>query len=314
MSARTLILALAAGLTMLAAPAARAQQPPPSQVLTMSKAPDEAARKSIQAFIDANMKQIASGNPEQVQEGRKVLASLLRKPDCSLVFYRTFLQLSMPSIESILKSGDGFRATNALMVVRQVRCAEALSLMLDQSASGTQPDTRVRIAASAMVGAMVKGGAVPPTELDSVSRRARENVEAESNALSASQLVEALGIVATTAEAAKLPAQVRGALDELVKATSAAADRASKPESADFAMVVFRGLLAIRDTIVKMPSDQQAAAGKSLAPLLAKVMALPENPSGPDAAAIKTEVMAARNFAKQLSDLLNPTKAATAGK
>jgi hypothetical protein len=200
------------------------------------------------------------------------------------------------------------------MVVRQVRCAEALTLILDQCAIGTQPDTRIRIAASAMVGAMVKGGAVPPTELDSVARRARENAETETSALAASQLVEALGIVASTAEAAKLPAQVRGAFDELVKSTSAAVERASKPETADFAMVVFRGMLAIRDTIVKMPSDQQAAASKPLAPLLAKAAALPENPSGPDAASIKNEVMAARNAANQLSGLLGPRKSASAGK
>ena len=106
---------------MLVGSAAWSQQPPPANVLSISTSPDEAARKSIQGFIDPQMNVIATGKPDQVQEARKAMASLLRKPDCSLVFYRTFLQLAKPGIEQVLKTGDAFRATNALLVVRQIR-------------------------------------------------------------------------------------------------------------------------------------------------------------------------------------------------
>jgi len=304
MSARPTILALAAGLALLAPTTAWSQQPPPATVLTISKSPDEAVRQSIQAFIDPQMKLIASGNAEQVQEARKVMASLLRKPDCSLVFYRTFLQLATPGIEQVLKSGDAFRATNALLVVRQVRCSEALTMVLDQSSIASQPDARVRIAASAMIGVMVRGGAVPPAELDGISRRIRESAEAETNALSASQLIESLGAVATHAEAARLPTQMRGAFDELVKATGSALERAQKPESAEFAMAVYRGLLMMRDTLLKMPAAQQTSFAATLEPLLKQIEALPDEAKGADAEAVAGEIRASKQALPGLAKLI----------
>jgi len=304
MSSRSTILALVAGLALVSAPRAQAQQPPPSNVLKIASTPDEATRNAIQAFIDPQMKLIASGTPEQVQEARKAMASLLRKPDCSLVFFRTFLQLATPEIAAILKSGDAFRATNALLVVRQIRCSEALGMILDQSAATTQSDARVRVAASAMIGAMVRGGAVQPTELDGVARRVRENCEVETNPFAASQLIESLGAIASTADAAKLPNTLRGAFDELVKATGAALARAQKPESADFAMVVFRGLFVMRETVLKMTPDQQKALGKSVEPLLRQVDTLPDDAKGADAQSITSEIRAAKATLPGLAKLV----------
>jgi hypothetical protein len=304
MSSRSTILALAAGLAMLLGPHAEAQQPPPSAVLKIASTPDEATRNSIQAFIDPQMKLIATGNPEQVQEARKTLASLLRKPDCSLVFFRTFLQLATPEIGAIVKSGDAFRATNALLVVRQIRCSEALSMVLDQASASTQSDARVRVAASAMIGAMVRGGAVQPTELDGVARRTRENVELETNPYAASQLIESLGAIASTADAAKLPNTVRGTFDELVKATTAALARAQKPDSADFAMVVFRGLFVMRETVLKMTPDQQKALGKTVEPLLRQVDTLSDDPKGSDTQWVVSEIRAAKAALPGLAKLV----------
>lgn len=274
MSSRSTILVLAAGLVLIPCVRAQAQQPPPSNVLKIASAPDEATQGVIRGFIDPQMKLIATGNPDQVQEARRAMASLLRKPDCSLMFYATFLQLATPSLESILKSGDAFRATNALMVVRQVRCPAALSVILDQCSLAKQTDARVRVAASAMVGPMIRGGAVQPTELDGVARRLRENAEAETNAFAATQLIEDLGVVAATAEAAKLPNTVRNTLDETLKAFAVALNRAEKPESSDFAMAVPRGLLVIREIVLKMSVEQQKTLRTALEPLLKQVDAI----------------------------------------
>lgn len=304
MSSRFTILALVAGLALTSAPRAQAQQPPPSNVLKIASTPDEATRGSIQAFIDPQMKLIASGTPEQVQEARKTLASLLRKPDCSLVFFRTFLQLATPEISAVLKSGDAFRATNALLVVRQIRCSEALGMILDQSAATIQSDARVRVAASAMIGAMVRGGAVQPTELDGVARRVRENCEAETSPFAASQLIESLGAIASTADAAKLPNTVRGTFDELVKTTGVALTRAQKPESADFAMVVFRGLFVMRETVLKMTPEQQKALGKIVEPLLRQVNTLSDDAKGADAQSITSEIRAAKATLPGLAKLV----------
>ena len=307
MRSRPTILVLATGLALMAGPHANAQQPPPSNVLKISSTPDEATRNSIQSFIDPQMKRIATGNPDQVQEARKALASVLRKPDCSLVFFRTFLQLATPEITSIVKSGDAFRITNALLVVRQIRCSEALAMVLDQSSLSTQSDARVRVAASAMIGAMVRGGAVQPTELDGVARRTRENAEVETNPFAASQLIESLGAIASTADAAKLPNTVRGAFDEVVKATGAALARAQKPESADFAMAVFRGLFVMRETVLRMTPDQQKALGKTVEPLLRQVDALPDDPKGSDMQWVISEIRAAKAALPGLAKLVGVT-------
>ena len=304
MTARTLLVSLLAGLVLGPAAFGAAPPPPPAPaVLAMSSSPDEAARKSIQAFVDHHMKVIETGNPDEVKESRNALASMLRKGECTLVFYRTFMQLATPSIEKTLASGDGFRAVNALRVVAQAKCSEAMDLMLAQGNAANQKDAPVRIASAAMVATMVKFGAVPAAELDSVSRRIRENVEAETLALAASQDMMALGAVATKAESDKMAAQVRGALDELVKATGAAAARATQASGGDFNAAVFRGLIAIRDLCVKMPNAEQSAVAPLVAPLLEKVEALPAD-TGAKAGVAQRELAAAKTVCEALRGML----------
>jgi hypothetical protein len=269
----------------------------------MNSSPDEATRKSMQAFIDHHMKVIETGTPDEVKDSRNALASTLRKGECTLVFYRTFMQLATPSVEKAVGSGDGFRAVNALRVVAQVKCGEAMDLMLAQGNAGTQKDAPVRIASAAMVATMVKFGAVPAAELDGVSRRVRENVEAETIPLAASQDMMALGAVAARAESDKMTAQVRGALEELLKATDAAAERASKPEGVDFNAAVFRGLIAIRDVCVKLPNAEQAAVAPKVAPVIAKVESLPTSAASKGDAA-QRELTAARAVCEALRGML----------
>lgn len=304
MTARTLLVSLLAGLVLGSAAFGAAPPPPPAPaVLAMSSNADEAARKSIQAFIDHHMKVIETGNPDEVKESRNALASMLRKSECTLVFYRTFMQLATPSIEKILASGENFRAVNALRVVAQAKCEEAMSLMLAQGSATTQKDAPIRIASAAMVATMVKFGAVPAASLDGVSRRVRENVEAETVALAASQDMMALGAVATKAETDKMAAQVRGALEELVKATGAAATRAAQAGAGDFNAAVFRGLIAIRDVCVKLPNPEQGAVAPMIAPLLEQVEALPAD-AGSKAGAAQRELNAAKAVCEALRGML----------
>ncbi|MFM7809434.1 MAG: hypothetical protein ACKPEA_16130 [Planctomycetota bacterium] len=304
MTARTLLVSLLAGLVLGSAAFGAAPPPPAPAVLAMSSNADEAARKSIQAFIDHHMKLIETGNPDEVKESRNALASVLRKSECTLVFYRTFMQLATPSIERILASGENFRAVNALRVVAQAKCEEAMSLMLAQGSAATQKDAPIRIASAAMVATMVKFGDGDATKkLDSVSRRIRENVEAETVALAASQDMMALGAVATKAEADKMAAQVRGALEELVKATGAAATRAAQAGAGDFNAAIFRGLIAIRDVCVKLPNAEQGAVAPIVAPLLEQVEALPGD-AGAKAGAAQRELTAAKAVCEALRGML----------
>jgi len=310
MNARTLLVSLLAGLVLGPAAFGAAPPPPPAPaVLAMSSNPDEAARKSIQAFVDHHMGVIETGTPDQVKESRNALVGMLRKGECTLVFYRTFMQLATPSIEKALGSGDGFRAVNALRVVAQVKCSEAMDLMLAQGAAGTQKDAPVRIASAAMVATMVKFGAVPAAELDSVSRRIRENVEAETVALAASQDMMALGAVASKAESDKMTGQVRGALDELVKATTAAAGRAAEAGGGDFNAAVFRGLIAIRDVCVKLPNAEQASVAPAILPVIEKVEALPADADAKSGPA-QRELGAAKAVCEALRGMLGTKGAA----
>lgn len=305
MNARSLILALAAGLAWSVGPVAKAQQPPSSQVLSMSSTSDAGARKAIRDFIEPHMKAIASGAPTKVEESRKALAQVLRKPECTLAFNVAFLDEIKPSVESVLKSGDGYRGMNALLVVRQIRCPEALDFVLAQCDPAKQDDLRTRIAASGMLGAMIRGGAVPANQLDNVGRRLRETLESETSALAASQLVDGLGAVGSVAQGAKLPVQVRSAIEELVKTTNTSIDRASKPDTADFAMVVYRGLITMRDLIVDLPADQKPVVGRTLSPLFARIQQMPAGKAGSEAA---REVKAAKDALPGLQAMVGLAK------
>ena len=202
--------------------------------------------------------------------------------------------------ELIDKVGSGEHTSTGLELHE---AEEAMSLMLAQGAATTQKDAPIRIASAAMVATMVKFGAVPAASLDGVSRRVRENVEAETVALAASQDMMALGAVATKAEADKMAAQVRGALEELVKATGAAATRAAQAGAGDFNAAVFRGLIAIRDVCVKLPNPEQGAVAPMIAPLLEQVEALPAD-AGSKAGAEQRELNAAKAVCEALRGML----------
>lgn len=304
------------------APAAGGEKPvpPPAATLALSSAPDAAAAKSIEAFASALFAQIASGSPEEVKEARKTAMAVLRKPECTLVFYNAFLQASRASLDPILQSGDGYRATNALFVVRHVRSPEAAMLMLGQCNPATQKSASVRIAAGSMLAAMITGKGVPPAESDRVARGIRENVEAEaalpatassstSAALAATRSVECLAALVAAADEAKMAAQARGALNELITAAKAAANRAGEPGGEDFAAAAFRALIGIRDQCVKMSqADQKAMGGNAaLKELLTKVNGLQIPASGRTADAAR-ELASARAVADALSAMVGLSK------
>lgn len=303
------ILVLTAGLCFLLGAGTEKAAPPAASVLATATEPDAAAMKSIEAFAAAGFGQIATGSPEEVKEARKSLAALLRKPECTLVFYNAFLKAAKPSIDPILASGDGFRATNALMVLRQVKSPEAVTLMLDQCNAGKQKLVSVRIAGGSMLAAMITGKALPVAESDRVARAIRENVEAETSALAAARSMEALAAIAAAADSAKMAAQARGALNELIASSTVAASRTAQAGSEDFAGALFRGLIGIRDQCVKMPQADQSALGgnEALKELLSKVNALKVPSAGRTADAAR-ELAAARTVADALSQMVGLSK------
>ena len=308
-----------AGLCVLLGAAADKPVPPPPAALALSSAPDAAAAKSIESFASAVFTQIASGSPEDVKETRKAAAALLRKPECTLVFYNAFLASARPTLDPILQSGDGYRATNALFVIRHVRSPEAALLVLAQCNPGTQKTASVRIAAGSMLTTMITGKCVPPAESDRVARGIRENVEAEAataagpgasaSALAAARSMESLSALVAAADEAKMGAQARGALNELITAAKVSVNRAGEPGGQDFAGAVFRALIGIRDQCVKMPKAEQKAMGgnAALKELLEKVHALQIPASGPTAAAAR-ELASARAVAEALSSMVELTK------
>ncbi len=280
--------------------------PPPAPPVSMSKAPDATGSKAISDFTGWVFGQIETGPDESIREARKSATDLLSSKDCTPVFYNAFFKASEPSIVRIARSGQGYRATNALFVLRAIRCPEALDLMLKECNAKEQPVASVRIAAGAMLTAMLGGKDAPLSDAEGLAREIGRNVAEETSPLAAARLVEALCTLMTAADGAKMAPQARSALMTLITAAKVTAKRAGEAGQEDFAGATFRALIGIRDQCVKMSGKDHDDIGQSadFRELLSAVNALRFSAEGKTADAAR-ELAGAREVAKALSSMFS---------
>lgn len=310
MLARSLCLACLVGLVRVAL-ADGGVRPLSSEDLAITTPPaaGSAAHEAIGGSIRHSFEKIATGNPEEVKDTRRDLAGLLRKPEATPVFHRFFLEIAKPEVERLVATGDAYRATNALMVIRWVRTPEAMELVRLQCDPAKQPDVRMRAAAANLLPAMIEGGCVPANQVDVVSRRVSELVPVESDWVVASQEIAAIAALASMAAEAKMASQASTIRGELVQAVASLVGRVAAGEDRSLAPACYRGLIAIRDNVVAMNPGEKAQLAATLLPMLQKVDSVPENPARASESA-EIEWRGARKVAATLKALM----AASAGR
>jgi len=303
MQVRLLILALAACLLAFRADTAAPPPAPSTKTLSMSTAPDAAAQEALEAYVAFHFKRIQDGDAEAVKEARSTLAGMLAKSEVTPLFQQAFLTSAKPKLATIVDGRDAFRIANALMVIRQLRSTEAFELVLAQATPATQKDDRVRLSAASMLPIMVARGAVPAAQLDTTSRKVADALESETSWLAACEDFECLSRMVAEAGRAKLSAQAANVRGEMVKAAAAVQEGIDKGGDVRMAGALVRGLVSLRDQVLKLPESERAALKQPMEGLLRSVARLPDQPKDRDAAT-QREIESARKLADAIASLL----------
>ncbi len=281
---------------------------PGVETLSMKQplAADSPAMIALAQFVNYHFSAMTTGSTDAVKDSRSALVTALRKTEATAVFRRTMLSLIKPRLTDLLATNDTFRITNGLLVVRQVKDAEANELLLGQCNSETQSNASVRIAATGMLPSLMTGGSIPAAQLDGLARRIRSLISTETNWIAASQDLAALNTMATVTEKAKLLDQAASIRLDIVKALDDLVGRSIKLGDPDLAAAIFRGLVALRNQVLSMQQDEQKKLSAVAQPMLAAVQNLPNAPAGESGAKgkMQLEVDGAREAARQLVKLL----------
>ena len=269
-------------LAALLAPAmiAAAQCPIPREIVTASRALNDAEREAIAKCVDTQVAMIADGSPPDVSRGRMELTQPPRSPGASEVFRRAYADAVRTKLRDLIKSGDEFRAMNALSVLPFLLTVESLDELADNAAPSRQTRQSLRIAAARMLAQSTRtlaGTNAPftlnPAQSDSFARKLREAAMEETSWVALSELASALLHQATW----KLPPANQDAVrNELLRVLQRQVDLVkTSPEAI---RAVHPTLVSVRKQIIELPVAARPAFATQLNPILKSIKTLSANP------------------------------------
>ena len=225
-----------------AAPAkSEAKSPAPNKELVTSTKPiDAAGQKQISEFIASRCGIMLDGEPAQVRLAATEIQSVLRQPTATPIFLRACSDSLKPFVTKII-------ATN-----------EALDILIQQSTIETQKSAVIRIGSSRLMPGCVASSNLTAPQIDSAARRIREAAESETQWAVSVHEMQALASLVTVAQEAKLVAQLDFARAEFLKALTATTTQVSKPDGREQIFALQRGLIILRDILLKTPKEEMA--------------------------------------------------------
>ncbi len=237
----------------------QAKVPAPSKELVSSTKPiDAAGQKQISEFIASRCGIILEGDPSQARIASTDLQTVLRQATATPIFLRACAEGLKPLVPKIIATNDSFRINNILQVVRWTRSAEALDILIQQATTATQKDISIRIGASRLMPGCVANANLTAPQIDSAARRIRDASESETQWVVSVHEMQALAALVAVAQEAKLTAQLDFARAEFLKTLTVSTVLASKPDGQEQIFALQRGLIILRDILLKTPKEEMA--------------------------------------------------------
>ncbi|MCE9619897.1 MAG: hypothetical protein K8R92_08305 [Planctomycetes bacterium] len=239
------------------APTAKTDVKPPSKELVTSTKPlDAEGLKQIADFVNNRMGQVLEGDPVQVRQATSDVMAVLRQPIATPIFRRAFADALKPFVAKAVAGNDPFRTINVLQIVRWTRTPDALDILIQQVTPASQKDPTIRIGASRLLPGCVATANLTAPQIDSASRRIREAAESESDWIVTVHELQSLSAMVVVAQEGKMPPQLELARGDFLKVLHGSAVKVSKPDGADQVFALQRGLLILRDMLLKSSKDQ----------------------------------------------------------
>jgi HEAT repeat protein len=229
---------------------------PSKELLTSTKPIDAEGQRQIAEFAGSRAELILTGDPAQVRQAAADALGVLRQPITTPIFRRAFADSLKPFVGRIIATNDPYRINNILQIVQWTRTPESLDVLIQQSTPSVQKDTPTRIGASRLLPFCVTGASLTAPQLESAARHIREAAEAETDWVVCVHELQALAAMVAYAQESKFAPQVELARGEFLKSLHACAAKAAKPGGEDQVYALQRGLIMLRDMLLKTSKDQ----------------------------------------------------------
>lgn len=256
---------LAASAVMLStATATGASEPAPiTQLVNATQSYTEQQRQQIRAWGEWWFRELASGEPERVHQGRRRLLDPLRATDVRLLFRETYSTVVLEQVESILGGrAEIYVAVNALQVAAMLGTESAARLMTNVADPLNEPRSQVRLWAVHGVRTIFREGVIDEGRYPGVLRDLSRAASRETDWMVLQRHFEALGAAGTTNARERQLALLEEILDRIER---------QDDEPNDTIRAVHHAVVGFRDQFINLPSAEQRTFGTSAAPVIGRV-------------------------------------------
>lgn len=252
-----------------------AKIPAPNKDLVASTKPmDAAGQKQIKDFITNRFEKISGDDVKESRQATTDILLVLRQSAATPMFLRACFDNIKPYIPEILAKQDSFRTGNMLEIVRWTQTPDGLDILIEQVNPSTQKNTVIRMGASRLLAGCIASASLTAPQIDRASRRIREASEFEPDWIVSMHEMESLAqLIAIsqnpTKPDLKLDQQLKMGRDEFLKILAGTAAKVSNPKlgGTDQIFALQRGLIILRDMLLKTPKNQVVEIASIIRPI-----------------------------------------------
>jgi uncharacterized protein (DUF2267 family) len=230
--------------------------PIPNDVQAATQALNDAQKKSVADYVDAQARAFAGADPAQAVEIRNAMCKLLKGTPMRDPCRREVGGQVVRAFRPFAKGTDPLRATNTFIIARHAPCTETAGFLLDNSDATIQSDVLLRVAASAQLPQALRDGQFAGPQAESNAKQIAAAMRAEKDWVVASHLAEALvealrskGLTAASADL--IATTLSDSINDLAK-------RTLDGDQPDLVFALQRALLAVRNRTSEIAPSARA--------------------------------------------------------
>lgn len=250
----------------------------PSSIVSATRPLTPEELGTLGSFLDRNLARLLGKDHEDVRGGRAELIRTLSQSTATPLFRSECAKTLLPRLVEIVQSGDPFAATNALEVMRALGTPDSVLALCKQADPEEQRSPALRLVAASGIPGSIARTPMNEAQAAIVIRVLKQSIAAESSWMAASYDFQALFSIAT---AKAVPAAVqKDARKAQVDALKSLADRVAKGgDDAALVHALWRSLgVVLQQQVAMTPAGELTAMSRGLAPVLAKVESMGQEP------------------------------------
>ncbi|MSR34148.1 MAG: hypothetical protein EXS12_05035 [Phycisphaerales bacterium] len=249
---------------------------PKKEVITSTKPVDADGQKQIKEFISNRAAIILNSDPKRARQATSDVLGVVRQSGATPIFLRACLDTLKPFVANVMATNNSFRIINMLEIIRYTNTPEAVDILIEQVTPSIQKNVVIRIAAGRLLPSCIPSANMNAPQLDRAARNIRTAADEETNWIVNVHEMQSLAAMITFAQDSKLMPQIELSREEFLKVLTGISNKTLNPssEGADQVFALQRGLIMLRDILLKTPKDQILNITSQIRPITQKVKQL----------------------------------------